>query len=121
MHFAKASAAVHWCWVTAHLYEQQIFIGVIAVTQACCEPDLKSSTGLCGMQFAKTSAALHWCWVTAHLHEQQMFIGVIAVTQACCEPGLQSSIEQQECNLPKPGLQCFGDGSVHTCMSSKSS
>ncbi|DBB15890.1 TPA: hypothetical protein ACH3X3_003529, partial [Trebouxia sp. C0006] len=24
--FAQTSAAEHWCWVTAHLYEQQIFI-----------------------------------------------------------------------------------------------
>ncbi len=94
MHLAKTSAAVRWCWVTAHLYEQQIFIGVIAVTQACCEPVLQSSTGQCGMHFAKTSAAVHWCWVTAHLYEQQNFIGVIAVTQACCEPVLQSSTGQ---------------------------
>ena len=50
-HFAKISAARHWCWVPAHLYEQQSFIGVIAVTQACCEPVLQSSTGQCGMHF----------------------------------------------------------------------
>ena len=44
MHFAKASAAVGSWQVTAHLYEQQIFIGAIAVTQACCESVLQSST-----------------------------------------------------------------------------
>ena len=44
MHFAQTSAAVHNCWLTAHLNEEQISIGVIAVTQACCEPVLQSST-----------------------------------------------------------------------------
>ena len=36
--FCKTSVAVHWCWATAQLCEQQIFIGAIAVTQGCCEP-----------------------------------------------------------------------------------
>ncbi len=121
MHFANTSAAVHWWWVTAHLYEQQIFIGVIAVTQACCEPVLQSSTGQCVMHFANTSAAVHWWWVTAHLYEQQIFIGVIAVTQASCEPVLQSSTDSVECILPRQVLQCIGGGSLHTFMSSKSS
>ena len=44
MHFTKTSAAVQWCCVTAHLYEQQIFLGATAVTQGYCEPDLQSST-----------------------------------------------------------------------------
>ncbi len=91
MHLAKTSAAEHCCWVTAHLYEQQIFVSVTAVTQACCEPALQSSTGQWGMHLAKTSAAEHCCCVTAQLYEQQIFIGVTAVTQACCEPVLQSS------------------------------
>ncbi len=94
MHFAKASAAVHGCWVTAHLYEQQTFTGVIAVTQACCEPVVQSSTGQWSLHSAQASAAVHWCWVTVQLHEQQTFIGVIAVTQACCEPVVQSSTGQ---------------------------
>jgi len=29
MHFALSTAAVHWCWVNAHLYEEQTFIGGI--------------------------------------------------------------------------------------------
>ncbi len=33
MHFALSSAAVQWCWVTAHLYEEEIFTGVFAATQ----------------------------------------------------------------------------------------
>jgi len=44
MHFDKISAAVHWSRVSAILYEEQIFIGVIAVTQACCQLVLQSST-----------------------------------------------------------------------------
>jgi len=58
MHFALSSVAEHWCWVTAHLYEEQISIGVIAVTQACCELSLHSSTEQWGMHFALSSAAL---------------------------------------------------------------
>ena len=100
--FAKNSVAVHWCWVTAQLYEQQMFIGLVAVTlavlhsstgqreqisigaiamtQACCEPVLQSTSEQWGMHFARTSAALHLCWFTAHLYEQQISIGAIAVT-----------------------------------------
>jgi len=33
MHFALTSAAVHFCGLTAHLYEEQISIGEIAVTK----------------------------------------------------------------------------------------
>ena len=87
-HFAKTSAAVHWWWVTAHLYEQHNFVGVIALTQGC-EPVLQSSTEHWGLHFAKISDAAHWWWVTAHLCEQQIFKGVIAVTQRCCEPGVE--------------------------------
>ena len=114
MHFAQTSAAVHWCWVTAHLYEQQISIGVIALTQACCEPVLQSSSGQCVGHLAQTSAAVHWCWVAAHLYEQQISIGVIALTQACCEPVLQSSTGQCVGHLATPVLQCIGVGSLHT-------
>ena len=34
-HFALTSAAVHWSCITAHLYEEQISIGVSALAQAC--------------------------------------------------------------------------------------
>ena len=49
MQFALLSAAVHGCCVTAHLYEEQISIGVIAETQTS-EPVLQSSTAQRGMQ-----------------------------------------------------------------------
>ncbi len=40
----KTSAAVSLNWLSAPLNEEQTSIGVIAVTQACCEPLLQSTT-----------------------------------------------------------------------------
>ncbi len=85
---------MHWCWLTAHLYEEQISIGAIAVTQACCEPVLQSTTEQWGMHVALISAAVLMSWINANLYEEQISIGAIAVTQACCEPVLQSTTEQ---------------------------
>lgn len=42
-HFAMNRAAVHGYWVNADLYEVQILIGVIALTQACNQAALHSS------------------------------------------------------------------------------
>ena len=80
MHFAQTSAAVHLSWLTAHVYEEQISICVIAGTQACCEPDLQGSTEQWGMHYALTIATVHLSRLAAHLHGQQISIGVIAVT-----------------------------------------
>ncbi len=93
---ALTSAGVHWSCINAHLDEQQISIGVIALAQACCEPVLQSSTEQWGSYSALTSAAVHWSCINPHLYEQQVSIGVIAVAQACCEPVLRSSTEQWE-------------------------
>ena len=89
---AKSSLALHCCWATAHLYQQQISIGVFAVSQACCQLVLHSSTEQGAI--AKSSMALHCCWVTAHLYQQQISLGVFAVAQACCQPLLHSRTEQ---------------------------
>ncbi len=94
MHFALTSAAVHSCFITAYLYEEQISIGVIAVNQACCERVLQSNTVQSGSYSALTSAAVHWCCITAHQYEGQISIGVIAVKQACCARALHNSTEQ---------------------------
>ena len=75
------SAAVHWCWLTAHLYDEQICIGVNTVTKASCEPVMQSSTEHWGNHFALSSAAVHWCWFTAHLYEEQICIGVTTVAR----------------------------------------
>jgi len=72
MYFVLTGAAVHFCWLTKHLYEQQISMGVLAVTQACCEPVLQSSSEQWGIYFALSRAAVHFCWLTAHLYEQQL-------------------------------------------------
>jgi len=79
------NAAVHLCCITAHLYEEQIFISVTAVAQSCCEPVLQSSTEQQASCSAMTSAAVHWCCITAHLYEEQISIGVTVVAQSCCE------------------------------------
>ena len=60
MHFALISAAVHFFWITALLCEEQMSIGVIAVTQACCEPVLQSNTEQWGMRFTLVTAAVHF-------------------------------------------------------------
>jgi len=121
MHFALISAAVHWCWGTTHLYEEQIFIDGFAMTQPCCEPFLQSSTKQWAMHFALICAAVHWCWGTTYLYEEHSFTDDFAVTQACCQPVLQSSTEQWECILPQPVPQCIGVGSKPTVMNSNSS
>ncbi len=83
-----------WCLDTAELYEEQTFIGVIAVAKACCQALLQSSTEQWKLYFSKGSAAVYWCWVSVELYEEQNFIGVIAVAKACCQALLQSSTEQ---------------------------
>ena len=80
MHFALASAAVHFCRLNAHLYGEQVSISAIAEKQACCEPVLQSSTEEWKMHFALTSAAVHWCRLAAYLYGEQISIGAIAVT-----------------------------------------
>ena len=92
--FCQNSVAVHWWWVTAQLYGQQIFMGVIAVTQGCCQAVLHSNTEQLEQHFAQGSAAVHWWWVTAHLYDQQIFTGVIAVTQGCCQAVVKSNFLQ---------------------------
>ncbi len=80
MHFAKNSAAVHGFCIIADLYEQQMFIGLNAVSQGCCQPVLQSSIVQWRMHFAKNSAAVHWFCIIADLYEQQIIIGVNAVS-----------------------------------------
>ena len=94
-----------------------ISIGVIAVTQACCEASLQSSTEQQGSCFALTSAAVHWSCITAHLYEWQISIGVIAVAQTSCESSLQSSIDKQGAALQKLNCpdQCCSALVLHHC------
>ncbi len=85
MHFAQGSAAVHWCCVTAQLYEEQILTGVLAVAQARCQAALQSSTEQWGMHFALTSVAVNWCFVTAdHISAALFRAKCISTVQSCC-------------------------------------
>ncbi len=81
MPFVLSRAAVHQIWVTADLYQQQISICEIAVTQGCCHPVLQSSPEPEGMPSVLSRAAVHQIWVTADLYEQQITICEIAVTE----------------------------------------
>jgi len=94
--FCPEQAAVFCCWVTAHLCKVVIFIGVLALTQACCQPVLLSNTDQWKMYLTQSSAAVPCCWVIAYLCEEVIFIGVFAVTQGCCQPVLKSSISWQQ-------------------------
>ena len=58
------STGLHWCFITVQLYEEQLSLGVFAVTQGCCQPDSHSSTEQWGAYFALTSAAVHSCCIT---------------------------------------------------------
>ena len=107
MHFAQISAAVHCCWLTAHLYEEQISIGVIAVTQTCCEPVLQSSTEQWGMHFAQISAAVHSSWLTAHLYKGQVSTGAIARHKPALSLFCRAALNSGECILPRSVLQCI--------------
>jgi len=78
---------MNWCCITAHLYEEQTSTGAIAVTQACCEPVMQSSTEQWKSLFALTIAVMNWCYINANLYEEQISIGTFAVTQGCCQPG----------------------------------
>ena len=94
MLFAKISAAVHFVCIIADLDEQEILIGVTAMSQSCCQPVLQSSLEQWGVRFAKNSAAVHWVCITADQYERESFIGVTAVSQGCHQPDLHSNIEQ---------------------------
>jgi len=94
LQFAGINVAVHWWWVTAHLYGEQSSTGAFAVPQSWCQPGLQSSTEQWVLQFAGINVAVHWCWVTAHLYGKPISTGVLAVPQGCFQPGLQSSTGQ---------------------------
>ena len=59
---ALTRIAVDLWWLMAQLYEEHISVGAIAVTQACCEHVLSTTTEQWGMQFAQTSGSVLFCW-----------------------------------------------------------
>ncbi len=100
MHFAQTSAALHFCWLTAHLYEDQISIGVTAVAQGCFQPVLQSSTEQWGLHVALKRAAMHWCWVTAHMCEQHISIGELQWHKAASSLFCRAALNSGDCMLP---------------------
>ena len=64
MLFAKNSAVLHWCWVPAHICEEQISIGLFAQPQIFCEPDLQA---LFGNRVRKIVPSLSFDCLLGHL------------------------------------------------------
>ena len=81
---------LHWRWVTAHLYEEQIPIGVTALRQYCCEPDLHSITEQCNTVFGKMHSPLLNAAVqsrfTAGLCQCNHTCGNLLFIQLCNDP-----------------------------------
>ncbi len=82
-YFAVTKPAMHLCCITAHLYEEQISIGVIALAQGCCEASLQSSTEQHESCFPLTSAAVHGCCIITHLYEGQIYLPLPLQLSAC--------------------------------------
>jgi len=94
MHFAHISAAVHLCWLAAHLYEQQIFTLVFQSHKHAVSLFCRATLDQWGMPFALINAAECWCWLTAYPYEQQVTTSAFLVTQACCEPVYRAALNQ---------------------------
>ena len=94
---------MQWCWVTAQLYEQQIFKGVFALTQACWQP-VVHTTALISEVCIMSKKVLQ-CNDVAQLYEQQIFIGQRHT--ACCEPVCSATLNSGDCILPWTELQAL--------------
>ena len=110
--------ALHWCRTTAHLYEDQISLRVFAVSQACCQPILHSSSEDCiwpkAVWHCTGVGPPHTCmktkspYVYLQCHKRAVCL--------CCTAALSSD----HCNVPKAVWHCTGVGPLHTCMKTKS-
>ena len=106
--FAHTSITVHFCWLTACLYEDQISIGVIAVTHnpavsLFCLAALNSGKCICPDQHCSAFLLAHCTPVRrSNLHRCDC-----SDTQACCEPVLPSSTEMWEIHLPIQHCSAF--------------
>ena len=76
MHFAQVSATVHFCWLTAHLYEQQTFTGVFPGSQHACGTGNTPMNAFCPEQRCRVLVLAH-CKYT---YEDLLF------TQVCSDP-----------------------------------
>ena len=118
LHFAKSSVGLHWCWATAHLYEDQISRSVFAVSKVCCQPVSHSSNKHCILPKAvwhcSGNGPLHTCMKSKF---PQVYL-------QCHKPAVSlfytAALSDKHCILPKAVWHCSGDGPLHTCMKSKS-
>ncbi len=77
MYFALTSAVLHWCWVTAHLYEERVSTGVVAgITAALARAKCMIN---CSMLLGKTGSQ-RACTLQLHLCGHLLFI------QVCSDP-----------------------------------
>ena len=117
--YAQTNITVHFCWLTAYLYEDQISTGVIAVTHKpvvslFCLAALKCGKYICPSSIAvhfcwltaylyedqnlHRCVAVHFCWLTAHMYEEQISTGVIAFLLAHCIPVRRSNLYRCDCS-----------------------
>ena len=73
MHVAKSSVTVRWCWVTADLCVEQVFMAEIAVTEACCQLFLQSRIEPETLFPVVETCAVHQCWAFAHTEPVEIF------------------------------------------------
>ena len=92
--FAQTSIAVHFCWLTAHMYEEQISTGVTAVTHKpvvslFCLAALNSRKCICPDQHCSAFLLAHCIPV----RRANLYRCDCSDTQPCCEPVLPSSTD----------------------------
>ena len=92
--FAKNSVALHWCWVIAHMCEQQVISGVIPVTQGCCPPALHSCPEQWELHFAKNSTCMNSKCPHKYL-------------QGCCQP-VSAEMSQAFCQKQRCTASVLG-------------
>ncbi len=105
MQLLLRSAALHWCWLSTDLCEEQIFIGLLAVTNPgfslLCTAALNS--GECIL----LNAVLQCIGVASlHTYAKQILPGVLVVTQALSQPVLHSSTTKWGKRFVRRVLKC---------------
>ena len=87
LHFAKSTLALHWCWTTAHLCQEQISTGVFAAKQGCCQPVLHSSTEQGAIAFCQkqcgTALVLDQCTPVSRANLHRYICSSTSLLSAC--------------------------------------
>lgn len=105
---------MHWCYIIAHLHEQQLCIRVI----------VKSLLSACFVQQHRigrhTFCPEVRCSASAHLYEVQILLGVTTVMQNAASLLYTAALSRGVCILLRTGLHWIGVGSLQTCRKWKS-